>query len=142
MSIASKSKSGGAKNRRKSSSGGVLGGLGASWGAVPRFWYVFCKTLGRTWAHHGPSWSQVDNKLQPRRAMISAGPGKPLIPPRLLHPMGTYLGSATLYNIIFLFQERNYSGEAQGKVGEESDVLCFKKREKQKRSKRIQRACI
>ena len=107
MYIASKSRSGGVTNRRKSSSGGVLGGLGASWGAVARFWYVFCETLGRTWAHHGPSWSQVDNKLRPRRAMISARPGKPLIPPRLLHPMGTYLGSVTLYNIVSLFKARN-----------------------------------
>ena len=142
MYRASKSRSGGVTNRRKSSSGGVLGGLGASWGAVARFGYVFCETLGRTWAHHGPSGSQVDNKLRPRRAMISARPGKPLIPPRLLHPMGTYLGSVTLYNIIFLFQERNYPGEAQGELGEESDFLCFKKREKQKRSKRVKRACI
>ena len=112
-----------------------MGGLGASWGAVARFWYAFWETLGRKWAHHGPSWSQVDNKLRPRRAMISARPGKPLIPPRLLHPMGTYLGSATLYNIIFLFQERNYSGEAQGELGEESDVLCFK-REKNKKDEK------
>ena len=58
MYIASESKSGGVKNLRKSSSGGVLGGLGASWRAVERFWYMFWEigaSMGASRAELEPS---------------------------------------------------------------------------------------
>ena len=142
MYIASKSRSGGVKNRRKSSSGGVLGGLGASWGAVARFWCVFCETLGRTWAHHGPSWSQVDNKLRPRRAMISARPGKPLIPPDSSTQWGHIWGQRR-YIILHSYSRNGITpARRRGKWVKNLTFCVLKKREKQKRSRRIQRACI
>ena len=40
-----------------------MGGLGASWGAVARFWGTSLETLWRRWAQHGPSWQQVAPKM-------------------------------------------------------------------------------
>ena len=37
--------------------------LGASWGAMARFWVIFLEKLGRRWAQHEPSWQQVAPKM-------------------------------------------------------------------------------
>ena len=47
------------------------GGRKAFLGVVARSWQVFLETLGRSWAQHGPSWSQVGRKLRPRWAMLA-----------------------------------------------------------------------
>ena len=50
----------------------VLAHLGASWGAMVRFWKIFFETLGRRWAQHGPSWSQVGQQVAPKMVHVSA----------------------------------------------------------------------
>ena len=65
-----KSRSGGVQNRRKSLSGGVLAGFGASWGvlgAVARFWRTFWRHCGED----GRNMGQVGAKLRPRWAMLA-----------------------------------------------------------------------
>ena len=65
-----KSRSGGVENRRKSVSGGVLEGLGASWGVLggcgailEDFFGDIGAKMGATWAKLEPSWQQVAPKM-------------------------------------------------------------------------------